>query len=165
MRIIVAAGIAVAVMSINVALASAQKEIPNRPDKTVGWSIDQSKSPIDGRPQITATLKAVGYDAKMSLSCLGDKTQATFSRPSTYLGDPGSIKVLVRVGGIETMLYPSANGQNFYVGGPEYFIRRLPDNGTIFIAAAGDRGKTVSGEFKLGNVSKIRQKIEQACRS
>jgi hypothetical protein len=61
------------------------------------------------------------------------------------------------------MLYPSTNGQSFYAGSAEQFIRQLPDSGTINIMASGDAGTAAGGEFKLGNFSAVRQKIAQAC--
>lgn len=43
------------------------------------------------------------------------------------------------------------------------FIRALPDNGKLFVRAYGLGGNTADGEFKLGNVSEVRQKIAVAC--
>jgi len=128
------------------------------------WTIDESKSPIDSRHQVTATLKAVGYDATMSLRCRENKTEAIFDLPSKLLGSRGSVKVLVRFGdALETMLSPSMNDQSFYAGSAEQFIEHFPDNGTIIISAAGASGRAVVGEFNLGNFFEVRHKIAQAC--
>ena len=128
------------------------------------WIIDESKSPIDGRSQVTATLKAVGYDATMSLRCRENKTEAIFDLPWKLLGSRESVKVLVRFGdALETMLSPSTNDQSFYAGSAEQFIQHFPDNGTIIIAAAGAAGRAVVGEFKLGSFFEVRHKIAQAC--
>ena len=154
-----------------------QAKIGDRPERTTtgqsdqagtstidAWAIDESKSPIDGRPQVTATLKAVGYDATMSLRCRENKTEAIFDLPSKLLGSRESVKVLVRFGdALETMLSPSMNDQTFYAGSAEQFIEHFPDNGKIVINAAGASGRAVAGEFNLGNFFEVRHKIAQAC--
>ena len=149
--------------------ASAQKETANRPDQadtlTIdAWTINENRSPNDGSPQVTATLNAVGYDARMLLRCEEKKTEAIFFVPSKLLGSREYVKVLLQLpGGVETMLSPSTNDQSFYAGSAEQFIRQLPDNGVIIISVSGYSGKVTSGEFKLGNFSVVRQKIAQAC--
>jgi hypothetical protein len=169
MRIIAAVGLAVVIGVASLTPASAQKETANRPDQadtwTIdAWTIDESRSPIDDSPQVTATLNAVGYDARMSLRCEDKKTEANFFLPSKLLGSREYVKVLLRLpSGVETMLSPSTNDQSFYAGSAEQFIRQLPDSGTIIIRASGDAGRAAGGEFKLGNFSAIRQKIAQAC--
>jgi hypothetical protein len=164
MHIIAAIGIAVVVASAIVAPASAQKATPNRPDQEGAWTIDESKSPTDGSPQITATLKAIDSDAKLTLRCKEKTTEAIFFRPMTSLGSVDSIKVLARIGSIETMLHLSTSGQSASATSAEQFIQQLPNNGTIFITATGGlTGKIAGSEFKLGNVSEIREKIAKAC--
>ena len=165
MHIIAAISIAMVVASANVTSASAQKATPNRVDQEGAWTIDESKSPTNGSPQVTATLKANGSDASLALRCKEKKTEAIFFRPMTSLGSSESIKVLARIpGGIETMLYPATNGQSASAASAEQFIRQLPDNATIFIIAVGGlTGRTAGSEFKLGNVSEVREKIAKAC--
>ena len=115
MRIIAVVGIAVVIGVASLTPASAQKETANRPDQvdtwTIdAWTIDESRSPIDDSPQVTATLNAVGYDARMSLRCEDKKTEANFFLPSRLLGSREYVKVLLRLpGGVETMLSPSTN--------------------------------------------------------
>ena len=125
---------------------------------TIGaWTIDENKSLIDGSPQVTATLKAVGYDATMSVRCRERKTEAIFDLPAKR----ASVGVLIRFAdGVETILYPSTDGQSFYAGSAEQFIRRLPDSGTIRISTPG---RAAGGEFNLGDFSQVRQKVAQAC--
>ncbi len=169
MRTITVVGFAVVIGVASLTPASAQKETANRPAQadtlTIdAWTINENKSPTDDSPQVTATLNAVGYDARMSLRCEGKKTEAIFFLPSKLLGSRESVKVLLRLpDGAETMLYPSTNGQSFYAGSAEQFIRQLPDSGTINIMAPGDAGRAAGGEFKLGNFPAVRQKIAQAC--
>ena len=43
------------------------------------------------------------------------------------------------------------------------FIRMLPDNGKLFIKTSRSDGKIKEGNFRLGNVSDIRNKIARAC--
>ena len=169
MRIIGLVGFAVVIGIAGLTPASAQKEMANRPDQAdtlrIGaWTINENRSPTDHGLQVTATLNAVGYDARMSLRCEEKKTDAIFFLPSKLLGSREYVKALLRLpDGVETMLYPSANGTSFDVGSAGQFIRQLPDNGIITITVSGYSGRATGGEFKLVNFSVVRQKLAQAC--
>jgi len=100
------------------------------------------------------------------LRCKEKDTDVMFTRPSTFVGSGQSIKVLVRIDdgkSIETMWLPSTDGQAVFAPSAIQFIRALPDKGKLFIRAFGYEGKNADGEFKLGNVSEVRQKIALAC--
>jgi len=43
------------------------------------------------------------------------------------------------------------------------FIRMLPDNAKLFIRTSRSDGKAKEANFKLGNVSDIRNKVAHAC--
>jgi len=136
------------------------------PDVEVTWTVTESKSPIDDSPQVTAILAAIGSDAQLVLRCKERDTDVMFGGPLTYLGSGQSIKVLVRIDDakpIETMWLPSTGGQAVFAPSAIQFIRALSDKGKLFVRAFGYGGKTVDGEFQLGNVSDVRQKIALAC--
>lgn len=139
----------------------------------LGWSIEESKSPIDDSPQVTGMLRADGSTDGPSLTpptmlvlrCQEKKTEAYLTKPLIFLGtDP--IKVLVRINDgkpIETQWHPSTNGQGVFAPAAVQFIRALPENGKLFIRATGFNGENVDGAFTLGRISEIRDKIAADC--
>jgi hypothetical protein len=102
----------------------------------------------------------------LALRCKEKDTDVIFTRSSTFLGSGQSIKVLVRIDDgkpIETMWPLSTGGQAVFAPSAIQFIRALPDNGKLFVRAFGYGGKNADGEFMLGNVFQVRQKIALAC--
>jgi hypothetical protein len=129
------------------------------------WNIEESKSPIDDSPQITASLTAVD-GAVLLLRCKEKGTDVLVAKPMTYLGSE-SIKVITRINDgkpIEAAWHPSTNGQAVFAPAAIQFIRALPENGKLFIRAVGFNGANLDGLFNLGNVSLVRDKIAVACR-
>jgi Type VI secretion system VasI, EvfG, VC_A0118 len=141
---------------------------PNSPDDLeITWTIKETKSPIDDMLEVSGTLVAVGSDARLVLRCKEKETDVMFHKPFAFLGIEESVKVLVRIDGgqpIETMWLPSTNRQGAYAPSAIQFIRALPDKGKLFVRAFGYGGNNVDGEFKLGNVSEVRQKIALSCK-
>lgn len=147
-----------------------KQSAPKAADETPAtWSITESKSPLDDSPQVSANLDAAGERSLMGgptlvLRCKEKKTEAYFVT-TTYLGsDPTKVLVRINEGKIlETSWSPSTDGRAVFAPSPIPFIRALPDNGKLFIRATG-RGSPADGEFNLGNVTEVREKISQACR-
>lgn len=142
------------------------------PEVEVTWTIKEDKSPVDDSPQVSGTLEAANAGgslmghAGLFLRCREKQTDAIFAATSTYLGNE-LIKVFVRINDgktIETRWTPSTGGQGVFAPNAIQFIRSLPDNGKLFVRAFGYGGRTVDGEFKLGNVSEVREKIALACK-
>ena len=116
-------------------------------DLEITWTIKETKSPIDDRPEVSGTLVAVGSDARLVLRCKEKETNVTFYKPFAFLGIGESVKVLVRIDDgqpIETMWLPSANRQAAYAPSAIQFIRALPDKGKLFVRAMGGTRKSAS---------------------
>jgi len=146
--------------AILLALAPATAQTPNAP---MDWSIEESKSPPDDSPQVVAAM--VSGDTALILRCKEQKTEAAFSTKFNYLGSK-SVKVLVRVNDekpTQDEWRPSTTGRAAFAPSAEDFIRALPDNGKFFIRTTRFDGKTKEGNFNLGAVSAIRDKIARAC--
>jgi hypothetical protein len=142
-------------------------------ETAMGWKVEESKSPVDDSPQVTALLHADGSTEGVSLTppimlvlrCQEKKTEAYFAKPFAFLGT-NPIKTLVRINdgkAIETQWHPASNGQGVFAPAAVQFIRALPDNGKLFIRATGFNGETIDGVFSLGKVSEIRDKIAADC--
>jgi hypothetical protein len=141
---------------------------PNAPDKSVNegnWSIEESKSPTDGSPQIVAA-NLVG-DTVLILRCKDQTTEAAFSTKYNYLGSR-SVDVQLRINDqkpIKEVWKTSINGRAAFAPDAVAFINALPDNGKLLIRTARSDGKVKEGNFKLGAVSEVRSKIAYACDS
>jgi Type VI secretion system VasI, EvfG, VC_A0118 len=151
-------------------VADKATEQPKTPETAATWTIEENKSPVDDSPQVTGTLHGIGDSgadaAFLMLRCKEKKTEAVFGRTFSFIGSSEPIKVLTRVNdgqAIETMWHPSTTGTGVFAPSAVQFIRSLPDNGKLFIRAFGFRGKQADGEFSLGKVSEIRDKISAAC--
>jgi hypothetical protein len=149
-------------------LAERPKDQSPKPSNVeVNWAIEESKSPLDDSPQVRGALHGVGDSTRsvLELRCREKKTEAIFIPSSGYLGHE-AIKTLVRINDgkpIETTWSPSSDGQAAFAPSAIQFIRALPDRGKLFIRASGYGGRSADGEFNLGEVSGIREKIAQAC--
>jgi hypothetical protein len=140
--------------------------VSEKPKIEASWDITENKSPIDDSPQVSGLLAADG-GAGLVLRCKEKKTEAIFSKQFSYFGSSNGLKVLVRINDgkpIETEWSPSTTGQAVFAPAAVQFIRALPENGKLFIRATVYNGSNADGEFNLGAVSVLRDKIAAACR-
>ena len=139
---------------------------PNAADKSANegnWSIEESKPPTGGSPQIVAA-NLVG-DTALIIRCKDQITEAAFSTRYNYLGSR-SVDVLLRINDekpCRQVWKASIDGRAAFASDALEFVRVLPDNGKLFIKTSRSDGKTKEANFNLGNVSDIRNKIAHAC--
>ena len=132
--------------------------------KQANWSIDETKSPTDGNPQVVAA-NLVG-DTVLILRCKDQTTEAAFSTQYNYLGYK-SVDVQLRINdqnSIKEIWKASVNGRAAFAPDAVAFIQSLPDNGKLSIKTTrSDDGKIKEANFNLGAVSEVRSKIAHAC--
>jgi hypothetical protein len=149
------------------AVAEKPSEQPKTPEAAPIWTIKESKSPIDDSRQIEGFLFAISdSEPVLGLRCKEKKTEAFFGKRFAYFSSGDSVKVLTRINDgppIETVWTGASQGYGVFAPSAIQFIRSLPDNGKLFIRAHGFRGQTTDGEFNLGNVSELREKLSRAC--
>lgn len=139
---------------------------PDAPDRSANegnWSIEESKSPTDGSPQIVAA-NLVG-DTVLILRCKDQTTEAAFSTEYNYLGYR-SVDVQLRINDQnpnKEVWKASMNGRAAFAPDAVAFMQSLPDNGKVTIRATRSDGKVKEGTFYLGAVSEVRNKIARAC--
>jgi type VI secretion system (T6SS) VasI/EvfG family protein len=133
------------------------------------WQIEESKSPVDDSPQIVATLIGAAapgeIGAVLILRCREHSTGAIFGKPMAFIGTQPT-KVLLRINdakAIETTWNPGSDGQAVFAPSAVQLIRALPDDGKLFMRASAYGGRSVDGQFDLGKVSAVRDKIAAAC--
>jgi hypothetical protein len=126
------------------------------------WSIDETKS-NDGSPGVVAA-NLVG-DIVLILRCKDQITEAAFSTNYNYLGYK-TVDVQVRINDqspIKEVWKASMNGRAAFAPDAVAFIRSLPDNAKLSIKTTRSDGKVKEGNFYLGAVSEVRNKIAKAC--
>ena len=132
---------------------------PNAADKSANagnWSIEESKSPTDGSPQIVAA-NLVG-DTVLILRCKDQTTEAAFSTEYNYLGYR-SVDVQLRINDQNPIKEKaSMNGRAAFAPDAIAFMQSLPDNGKVTIRTTRSDGKVKEGTFYLGAVSEVRNK-------
>jgi hypothetical protein len=139
---------------------------PNATDKSANegnWSIEETKSPTDRSPQVVAA-NLVG-DTVLILRCKDQITEAAFSTKYNYLGY-SSVDVQLRINDqspIKEVWKASMNGRAAFAPDAIAFMLSLPDNGKVTIRTTRSDGKVKEGNFDLGAVSEVRNKIAHAC--
>jgi hypothetical protein len=127
------------------------------------WLMVESKPPKNDSDQLSAVM-VVG-DAALILRCRNQTTEAAFSTKDTYLGDQFVI-VRYRINSenpVKEVWRASMDGRAAFASNPMNFIRILPDNGRVFIRAIAADGQNKDTNFKLSDVSEVRDKIGHAC--
>ena len=136
----------------------------SREERQANWSIEETKSPTDGSPQVVAA-NLVG-DTVLILRCNDQTTEAAFSTQYNYLGYK-SVDVQLRINDqnpIKEIWKASVNGRAAFAPDAVAFIQSLPDNGKLSIKTTrSNDGKIKEATFNLGAVSKVRNKIAKAC--
>ena len=140
-----------------------EKEVKEPAEERQGnWSIDETKS--DGIPQVVAA-NLVG-DTVLILRCRDQTTEAAFSTQYNYLGYK-SVDVQLRINDqnpTKEIWKASMNGRAAFAPDAIAFIQSLPDNGKLLIKAKRSTdGKVKEGNFNLGAVSEVRNKIAKTC--
>ena len=100
------------------------------------------------------------------LRCKEQTTEAAFSTQYNYLGYR-SVDVELRINGqspIKEIWKASMNGRAAFAPDAVAFIQSLPDNGKLSIKTTRSTdGRIKEGNFNLGTISDIRNKIAKAC--
>ena len=133
-------------------------------EKQTNWSIEETKSPTDGSPQVVGA-NLVG-DTVLILRCKDQITEAAFSTRYNYLGSR-TVDVQLRINDqnpIKQVWKASMDGRAAFALDAVAFIQSLPDHGKLSIRTTrSDDGKIKEASFNLGAVSEVRNKIAKAC--
>jgi hypothetical protein len=109
-----------------------------RPAKDDNRSIEESKSPTDGSPQVIAS-NLVG-DTVLISRCKDQTTEAAFSTEYNYLGYR-SVDVQLRINDqnpIKEVWKASMNGRAAFAPDAVALMQSLPDNGKVTISGPRD---------------------------
>jgi type VI secretion system VasI family protein len=132
-------------------------------EKQANWSINETKSP-DGNPEVVAA--NLVNDTVLILRCKNQTTEAAFSTQYNYLGYK-SVDVELRINDqnpVKEVWKASMNGRAAFAPDAIAFMQSLQDNAKLSIKTTRSTdGKVKEGNFNLGAVSEVRNKIAKAC--
>ncbi len=105
-------------------------------------------------------------DTVLILRCKEQTTEAAFSTQYNYLGSK-SVDIQLRINDqnpIKEVWNASINGRAAFAPDAIAFVQSLSDNGKLSIKATRRTdGKVKEGNYYLGAVSEVRNKIAKAC--
>src|ERR1700733_1713896 len=128
--------------------STASDALPPQADKPANeenWSIEESKSPTNGSPQVVAANLA--GDTVLILRCKDQITEAAFSTKYNYLGY-SSVDVQLRINDqtpTKEVWRASMNGRAAFAPDAVAFIESLPDNGNLAIKTT----RSTDGKVKV----------------
>ena len=131
-----------------------------------GWSITESKSPLDGSAQISGALASKDGSAWLGLRCEEKKTEA-YVNTSSFLGVRDMRRVIYRLDEgkpFDVRWAPSITGNRVFSPSGVAFIKSLPDKGKLFFRVFGFDGAPTYATFELVSVAELKNKIASACR-
>jgi type VI secretion system VasI family protein len=132
-------------------------------EKQANWTIDETKD-SDGNPEVVAA--NLVSDTVLILRCKNKTTEAAFSTQYNYLGYK-SVDVELRINDqnpVKEVWKASMNGRAAFAPDAIAFMQSLQDNAKLSIKTTRSTdGKVKEGNFNLGAVSEVRNKIAKAC--
>lgn len=129
------------------------------------WEVTESKSPVDDKLQITASIPSEEMSSILVLRCRDNRTDL-FVGTDKYLGSDDFISITYRIGSekaISTRWNGSTTGRAVFVPKAIAFSRQLPDDVKLFVRIEAYRSAPVDATFPLGKFSDIRAKVASAC--
>ncbi|MEP9367281.1 hypothetical protein [Xanthobacter sp. VNH20] len=129
------------------------------------WTIIESRSPSDDRPQISASLWVEKDQAILAVRCFDGRMEFMFS-PTGLVAPDATARVTYRIegGAAVTGAWRAApNRQDLFAPDPERLLRVLPDQGTLFIRTQGRARTTVEASFAYRGLNIVRARFATAC--
>ncbi|MFG1423592.1 hypothetical protein [Roseixanthobacter liquoris] len=140
---------------------------PARPRPAVPqtWTIIESRSPADDRPQISASIWVEKDQSILALRCFDGRMEVMFS--STALATPdAAARVTYRIDGaapVTRQWRAAANRQDLFAPDPQRLLRALPDQGSLLIRAQGRARTAVEASFAYRGLNEVRARFAARC--
>jgi len=138
---------------------------PSRPGGDTAWIVTDEKSPLDDSPLVSAALASSDDRAHLLLRCKDRKTEAAVSMTG-FIKCDSDVRVTYRIDQEQAVETPWRSHPSCYLAlatNPVPFIRALRDGGKVFVRMYDNHNTPNDASFNLGNVSKIRSRLADAC--
>jgi hypothetical protein len=142
-----------------------ERPAQGRPGGDTGWIITDEKSPLDDSPLVSAALASTDERSHLLLRCKDRKTEVAVSMTGFIKCGP-DVRVVYRINQEQAVEAPWRPHPSCYLAltpTPIPFIRALADGGKVFVRMYDNHDAPNDALFSLGNVSKIRSRLAEAC--
>ena len=138
---------------------------PGRPGGDTAWIVTDEKSPLDDSPLVSAALASTDDRSHLLLRCKDRKTEVAVSMTG-FIKCDADVRVIYRIDQEQAVETPWRSHPSCYLAlaaTPIPFIRELRDGGKVFVRMYDNHNAPNDASFNLGNVSKIRSRLAEAC--
>lgn len=129
------------------------------------WTIIESRSPADDRPQVSASIWVEKDQSILALRCFDGQSEVMFSSTALVVPD-ATARVTYRIEGAAPVTGTwrvAANRQDLFAPDPDRLLRTLPDQGILVIRAQG-RGRTAfEASFAYRDLNGVRARFAARC--
>src|SRR6516164_5053237 len=136
-----------------------------RPGGDTAWVVTDEKSPLDDSPLVSAALASTDNRSHLLLRCKDRRTEVAVSMTG-FIKCGADVRVVYRIDQAQAVERPWRSHPSCYLAldpTPIPFIRALADNGKVFVRMYDNHDAPNDASFSLGNVSKIRSRLAEAC--
>lgn len=137
----------------------------SRPGGDTAWVITDEKSPLDDSPLVSAALASSDDRSRLLMRCKDRKTEVAVSITG-FIKCGTDVRVIHRIDQAQAAETPWRSHPSCYLAlapTPIPFIRALRDGGKLFVRMYDNHDSPNDALFSLGNVSKIRSRLAEAC--
>jgi hypothetical protein len=135
------------------------------------WIISETTSPVDYTPIVTATTSSRGgsngSSMRLSIYCRGGRTELVVAGPAVSRGS-GDYAISYRINDDRPVQLaarsPSFGTGAAFTGDVIRLLKSLPEEGHVAVRISTRSGAAQDGDFLLGGLKTVREKLAAACK-
>src|SRR5258706_2488819 len=135
------------------------------------WIVSETTSPVDYTPIVTATTSSRGgsngSSMQLSIQCRGGRTELVVAGPAvSRSGADYAISYRINDGQPVQLATgsPSFGTGAAFTGDVVRLLQSLPEEGDIAVHLSTRTGAAQDGDFLLGGLKQVREKVSAACK-
>jgi type VI secretion system VasI family protein len=137
----------------------------DQPKAVQEWSIEDSKSSVDGSPEVFATLTSEDGRSELIIRCKDRKTQLAVLPSGLFALERGTVLLQINDGPAVTATWSaSSNSKGLFASNAVALIKTLPDGGKLFVRATGYNRQADDATFQLGAMTVVKNRVSAACK-
>lgn len=142
-----------------------QQTQTDQPKAIQEWSIEDSKSSVDGSPEVFATLSSEDGRSELIVRCKDRKTQLAVLPSGLFALERGTVLLQINDGPSVTATWSaSSNSKGLFASNAVALIKTLPDGGKLFVRATGYNRQADDATFQLGAMTVVKNRVSAACK-
>ena len=135
------------------------------------WIVSETTSPVDYTPMVIATTSSRGgsngASMQLSIQCRGGRTELVVAGPAVSRSS-ADYAISYRINDGQPVQLaagaPSSGAGAAFTGDVVRLLQSLPEEGDIAIRLSTRTGATLDGDFLLGGLKIVREKVAAACK-